>query len=150
MEHFAEVLQHLDEATVLALRQIGVDDVVVEKIGARAGRDGEQLVAGAVHQNGAQGADFGGDVNWHAGKISGMRDAGPGGSGMRDAKRGGKGDVGALSDLGILTLHMFDLKSSQPVGFFHRLPPASLLPPPPSPIPHPASRFPLPASRFTL
>src|SRR5437868_5634561 len=54
---------------MLALGEIGIDDVVVEEIGSRAWCHREQLVAGAVHENGAQRADFGGYVNWHAGRY---------------------------------------------------------------------------------
>src|SRR5207249_905478 len=74
VQHLAESLEDLHEATVLALGEIGVDDVVVEEIGARTRRHGEELIARAVHEHGAQRADFGGDVDWHSGK----REAGSG------------------------------------------------------------------------
>ena len=71
VQHLAKSLQDLDEPPVLALGEIGIDDIVVEEISTGAGRDREELVARAVHQNGAQRADFGGDVNWHAGRYRG-------------------------------------------------------------------------------
>jgi len=55
---------------MLALREIGVHDVVVEEIRARAGRDRQQLVSGAMNENGAKSTDFGGDVDGHANKIT--------------------------------------------------------------------------------
>jgi len=65
VQHLAEALEHLNEAPVLALGEIGVDDVVVQEVRSGAGCYGEQLVAGAMDQNGAERTDFGGDVNWH-------------------------------------------------------------------------------------
>jgi hypothetical protein len=65
VQNFAESLEHLDESAVLTLSQVGIHDVVVEKIGTGAWRNGEQLVSGAVNENGAESTDFGGDVNWH-------------------------------------------------------------------------------------
>jgi hypothetical protein len=55
---------------MLALGEIGVDDVVVQEIRAGARSYGEQLVAGAVDQNSAKSTDFGCDVNWHDAKGS--------------------------------------------------------------------------------
>ena len=71
MEHFTEALEHLDEATMLAFGEVGIHDVVVQEFRSRIRGNGEELIAGAVHQNGAQRADFGGDVNWHAGRYRG-------------------------------------------------------------------------------
>src|SRR3989475_6687348 len=61
--HLGEALQHRDEAPVLALGQLEVDDVVVEVVFAIAGRDGEQLGTGRMHEHGPQRADFGGDAD---------------------------------------------------------------------------------------
>ena len=69
MQHFAKALQHLDEATMLALGEIGIDDVVVQEIRARARRHSQQLVARAMNENSSQCADLGGDVDWHTGKY---------------------------------------------------------------------------------
>jgi len=48
VQDFTESLEHLDEPAVLALGEIGVHDVVIEKIRASTRRDSEKLVAGAV------------------------------------------------------------------------------------------------------
>ena len=48
---------------MLVLRDLEVDDIVVEVVFARAGRDGHEFFAGCMDQNGTQRADFGGDVN---------------------------------------------------------------------------------------
>ena len=65
MEHLAEALQDLDEALVLAPGEIGVDDIVIQEIGAGTGSHGEKLVARTVDEHGAKRAYFGGYVNWH-------------------------------------------------------------------------------------
>jgi len=69
-EHLAESLEDLDEPAMLVLRKVGIDDVVVEEIGAGARCYGEQLVSRGVDEDGAQGTDFGGDVDRHRGKIT--------------------------------------------------------------------------------
>ena len=70
LEDFREALQHGDEAAVLALRQVEVDDVVVEIVFAVAGRDRHELGPGGVHQDGLEGADLGCDVDARHGAQS--------------------------------------------------------------------------------
>src|SRR5256886_5903540 len=57
-----EALEHGDEAAVLLLRQLQVDDVVVQVVLAVAGRDREQLGTRGMHQHGPQRTDFGSDA----------------------------------------------------------------------------------------
>ena len=56
--HFREPLQHRDQPPMLALRDLEVDDVVVEVFLSGAGGDRHQLFAGRVHQNGTERADL--------------------------------------------------------------------------------------------
>src|SRR5207302_10996626 len=58
-----EALQHGDEAPVLALRELQVDDVVVQVVFAAAGGDRDELAPGGVDQDGPQRTDFRGDVD---------------------------------------------------------------------------------------
>ena len=67
---FREALQHGDEAPMLALRQIQVDDVVVEVVLAVAGRDRHELGPGGVDEHGAQRSDLGGDMDARHGAQS--------------------------------------------------------------------------------
>jgi hypothetical protein len=69
VKDLAEPLENLDEAAVLAFGEVGVDDVVVQKVGASARSYSEELVSGTVDEDGSKRADFGGDVNWHRVKI---------------------------------------------------------------------------------
>ena len=46
-----EALQHRDQAAVLALGDLEIDDVVVEVVFARAGGNGDELFAGGMYQN---------------------------------------------------------------------------------------------------
>jgi hypothetical protein len=49
--NLGEALQDRDQAAVLALRDLEVDDVVVEVVFARPGGHGDELFAGGVDQN---------------------------------------------------------------------------------------------------
>ena len=51
--HLGEALQHRHETAVLALRELEVDDVVVEVVFPVAGGDGRELGARGVDQDGA-------------------------------------------------------------------------------------------------
>src|SRR5438552_17362144 len=62
---------------MLALGEIGIDDVVVQEIRARARRHREELIARTMDEDGAQCADLGRDVDWHTGRYVG-REAGSG------------------------------------------------------------------------
>ena len=61
------------KAPVLALRGVGVDDVVVEVVRAVARRDGEQLGTGRMHENAAQTTDLGRDMGGHGPKLTSAR-----------------------------------------------------------------------------
>ena len=67
--HLGEPAEHGDELPVLALGDLEIDDVVVEKVLPVPGRDRLQLGAGGVHQDGLQGADLGGDFDGHVLKV---------------------------------------------------------------------------------
>ncbi len=60
--HAGETPEHRDELAMLALGDLEVDDVVVEIVGAVAGRDRLELAAGRVDQHGLERTDLGGDV----------------------------------------------------------------------------------------
>jgi hypothetical protein len=68
--HLGEALQHRHEAAVLALRELQVDDIVVEVVFPVARGDGHQLAAGCMDQHGPEGADFTGDVHARHGRES--------------------------------------------------------------------------------
>ena len=55
---------------MLALRDLEIDDVVVEVVFARAGGDGHELFAGGMNQNRTKRADLGGDVDARHGEES--------------------------------------------------------------------------------
>jgi hypothetical protein len=61
--HVAEALEDRDEAAVLPLGVLDVDDVVVEVVLARARGDGEELVARRVDDHRAQAPDLRRDVD---------------------------------------------------------------------------------------
>ena len=61
--HVGEALQHRDEAAVLALRDLEVDDVVVEVVFARAGGDRDQFLPWSMNEDRPQGTDFRRDVH---------------------------------------------------------------------------------------
>ena len=61
--HFGEPLQHRDEVPVLPLRQLQIDDVVVEVFFPVRGRHRHELAARGMHENGPQWADFGGHTH---------------------------------------------------------------------------------------
>ena len=60
-----EALEDRDEAPVLALGGIDVDDVVVEVVVAGGGRDGEEFGAGRMDEDRLEAADLGSDVDRH-------------------------------------------------------------------------------------
>jgi hypothetical protein len=60
---FREALEHGDQPAMLALRDLEIDDVVVEVVFARAGSDRHELFPRCVDQDRTKRADFGGDVN---------------------------------------------------------------------------------------
>ena len=69
--HLGEALEHGDEAAVLLLRQLQVDDVVVEVGLAVARRDREQLGSRGMHEHRAQRTDLGGDADaGHGGEFN--------------------------------------------------------------------------------
>jgi hypothetical protein len=59
-----------DKPPMLALRRLGLDDVVVEVIGAVAWGYGEQLRPRGVHKNAPQPTDFRRDMDWHGAKLT--------------------------------------------------------------------------------
>ena len=61
--HLGEALEHGDETAVLLLRQLQVDDVVVQVGLAVARRDRKQLGTRGMHEHRAQRTDFGGDAD---------------------------------------------------------------------------------------
>ena len=65
-----EPLEDGDEAPVLALRGLGLDDVVVEVVRAVRRRDGEQLRPRRMHDDAAQTADFRRHMGGHAAKLT--------------------------------------------------------------------------------
>ena len=67
--HRREPLQNRDEATMFALCNFDVDDVVVEVVFAIARRDGEQLGTRRMNENGTKRTDLGGDGNVHPDKV---------------------------------------------------------------------------------
>ena len=72
--HFREALQHGHQAPMLALRDLEVDDVVVEVVfaGARSNRD--QFFPRSMDQHRAERADFRRDVDpGHGGKLTRYR-----------------------------------------------------------------------------
>ena len=71
LKDLGEALQHRHELPVLALRDLDVDDVVVEEVFPVPRRDGLQLRTGGVDQDRRQRADFGGDFDGHGSSYSG-------------------------------------------------------------------------------
>src|SRR3989442_14665239 len=70
-------MQHGHEMSVLLLRQVEVDDVVVEVVFPVPRRDGDELATRRVHEYGPQRADFGGDVDGrHGGNLTARRSGG--------------------------------------------------------------------------
>ena len=67
--HLREPLQNRDEATMFALCDFDVDDVVVEVVLAIARRHGEQLRTRRMNENGTERTDLGGDGNVHPDKV---------------------------------------------------------------------------------
>ena len=63
--HRGESLEYRHEPPVFALRGLEVDDVVVQKVLARPGRDREQLRARRVYQYGTQASDLAADMDGH-------------------------------------------------------------------------------------
>ena len=73
LQHPGEPLEHRDELAVLPLRDLQIDDVVVEVVGPIARRHRLELAPGRVHQHGLQRADLRRDVNGHTTSYSGQR-----------------------------------------------------------------------------
>jgi hypothetical protein len=60
---FGKALEDRDQSPVLALRDLEIDDVVVEIIFTSAGGDGDELFARRMDQDGPERADFRCDVD---------------------------------------------------------------------------------------
>src|SRR5439155_432952 len=85
--HLREALQHGHELSVLLLRQVEVDDVVVEVVFPVPRGDGDELATRRVHEYGPQRADFGGDVDaGHGRNLTGRRQLRIGDCGLRIGK----------------------------------------------------------------
>ncbi len=95
-----EALQHGDKAPMLALRELQVDDVVVQVVFPAAGRDSHQLAPGGVDQDGPQRTDFRGDVDAGHGQNLTRNAEGGAEVGTRNAEQQGK--VARLAALAVI------------------------------------------------
>ena len=68
--HRGEALEDGDEPPVLALSGLGLDDVVVQVVGAVRRGNGEQFRTGRVDENAAQAADLRRHTGGHGGKLT--------------------------------------------------------------------------------
>src|SRR5262245_3037364 len=68
--HRGEALENRDESAVLALRGLGVDDVVVEVVRPVARRYCEELWPRRMNEHATQTTDFRRDVGGHGAKLT--------------------------------------------------------------------------------